>query len=129
MSSAPKTIFFSAMLIGIAASSAIAQIPGAPVLQNAWAAPGMVVALDLGGGSAGSGSTFAGAVGWRDMCACQNVDAGILGPRHVEERFIKQSDFRHVFHDRVLAVNDRVVDWSIQRVVHFSMLFCASEQL
>src|SRR5436309_14618622 len=46
------------------ASSAVAQLPGAPVLQNAWAAPGMVVALDLGVGSAGSGSTFAGAVGW-----------------------------------------------------------------
>jgi hypothetical protein len=41
-----------------------AQMPGAPVLQNAWAAPGMVVALDVGGGSAGSGSTFAGAIGW-----------------------------------------------------------------
>jgi hypothetical protein len=41
-----------------------AQLPGAPVLQNAWATPGMVVALDIAGGSAGSGSTYAGAIGW-----------------------------------------------------------------
>ena len=42
-----------------------AQLPGAPVLQNAWAAPGIVVALDFGGGSGtASGSTVAGAAAW-----------------------------------------------------------------
>src|SRR4051812_12047345 len=32
-----------------------AQMPGAPVLQNAWAAPGIVAAIDYGGGSGGAG--------------------------------------------------------------------------
>jgi hypothetical protein len=41
--------------------AAAAQMPGAPVLQNAWAAPGMVVALDVAGGS---GTMFGGALGW-----------------------------------------------------------------
>jgi hypothetical protein len=50
--------------IGGVVSPTHAQLPGAPVLQNAWATPGMVVALDIAGGSAGSGSTYAGAIGW-----------------------------------------------------------------
>jgi hypothetical protein len=42
-----------------------AQMPGTPVLQNAWASPGIVIAADLGGGSGSAGgSTFAGAVAW-----------------------------------------------------------------
>lgn len=42
-----------------------AQLPGTPVLQNAWATPGIVVALDFGGGSgASSGATYAGALAW-----------------------------------------------------------------
>jgi hypothetical protein len=36
-------------------------MPGAPVLQNAWASPGLVVAADFAGGS---GSLYGGAVGW-----------------------------------------------------------------
>jgi hypothetical protein len=48
----------AALAIGLPAG---AQMPGAPVLQNAWAAPGMVVALDVAGGS---GTMFGGAVGW-----------------------------------------------------------------
>lgn len=44
---------------------ASAQLPGTPVLQNAWAAPGIVVALDIGGGSGNSrGSAYAGAAAW-----------------------------------------------------------------
>lgn len=39
-----------------------AQMPGAPVLQNAWAAPGIVVAADIAGGS--GSSVYAGALGW-----------------------------------------------------------------
>ena len=42
-------------------STASAQMPGAPVLQNAWAAPGIVVALDIAGGS---GTLYGGAIGW-----------------------------------------------------------------
>jgi hypothetical protein len=33
-----------------------------PVLQNVWASPGMVGAIDIGGGS--DGTTYAGAIGW-----------------------------------------------------------------
>jgi hypothetical protein len=47
-----------------ATTPARGQMPGVPVLQNAWAAPGIVLAIDFGGGSTGSGSTFAGAAGW-----------------------------------------------------------------
>lgn len=38
------------------------QIPGAPVLQNAWATPGIVAAIDLGGGA--GGSVYAAAASW-----------------------------------------------------------------
>lgn len=41
------------------------QMPGTPVLQNAWAAPGIVLAVDIGGGSSkSSGSTYGGAAAW-----------------------------------------------------------------
>jgi hypothetical protein len=39
-----------------------AQMPGVPVLQNAWATPGIVVALNAGGGS--KGSVWGGALSW-----------------------------------------------------------------
>ena len=38
-----------------------AQMPGAPVLQNAWASPGIVIA---GNFASGSGSLYGAAVGW-----------------------------------------------------------------
>lgn len=44
------------------ASAAQAQLPSAPVLQNAWAAPGIAVAADLAGG--GDGTIYALAAGW-----------------------------------------------------------------
>lgn len=44
------------------ATPAGGQIPGAPVLQNAWATPGIVGALDVGGGS--GASVYAAAVSW-----------------------------------------------------------------
>jgi hypothetical protein len=37
-------------------------MPGAPVLQNAWATPGIVAALDVAGGS--DGSVYAAAASW-----------------------------------------------------------------
>jgi hypothetical protein len=68
MRSATKELFRVVAPAIVAISGAVpfaqAQLPGAPVLQNAWATPGMVVALDIAGGSAGSGSTYAGAIGW-----------------------------------------------------------------
>jgi len=45
----------------LAASTAVAQMPGAPVLQNAWASPGMVGAVNI---AAGDGSTYAAAASW-----------------------------------------------------------------
>jgi hypothetical protein len=44
------------------AEHAAAQMPGAPVLQNAWAAPGFVAAANFGGGS--DGSVYAAAGSW-----------------------------------------------------------------
>ena len=49
-----------AALMGAAIAGA--QIPGAPVLQNAWATPGLVGALDIGGGA--DGSVYAVAGSW-----------------------------------------------------------------
>lgn len=43
-------------------AEAAAQMPSAPVLQNAWAAPGFAVAADLAGG--GDGTVYALAGGW-----------------------------------------------------------------
>src|SRR5438132_504432 len=45
----------------LAASASEAQMPNSPVLQNAWASPGLVTALDVAGGSHGSVYGLAGA--------------------------------------------------------------------
>lgn len=58
----------------LGASSAQSQMPGAPVLQNSWAAPGIVVAGNIAGGS---GSTvYAGAVGWAPSNGRFHVSGG-----------------------------------------------------
>jgi hypothetical protein len=54
--------------------AAVAQLPNAPVLQNAWAAPGIVVAANLAGGS--EGSVYAGAAAWAPASARFQVSAG-----------------------------------------------------
>ena len=46
----------------VALPAAKAQMPGAPVLQNAWATPGIVAAVDIAGGS--DGTVYAGAASW-----------------------------------------------------------------
>jgi hypothetical protein len=51
----------AAVFVVATSSSLTAQMPGAPVLQNAWASPGMVVAVDIAGGS---GALYGGALGW-----------------------------------------------------------------
>jgi hypothetical protein len=48
-----------AVLAVVAATSAGAQIPNSPVLQNAWATPGVSGAINITGGS--DGSVYAGA--------------------------------------------------------------------
>jgi hypothetical protein len=59
----------------VAASSAEAQIPGAPVLQNAWATPGFVGALNVAGSS--GQSVFAGAAGWSPGSGRFQVSGGV----------------------------------------------------
>ena len=61
MKASIKKTFAALSLVVATAATVRAQMPGAPVLQNAWAAPGMVVALDVAGGS---GTMYGGAVGW-----------------------------------------------------------------
>jgi hypothetical protein len=62
-----------AAAVVVAASPAAAQMPGAPVLQNSWAAPGTVVALDIAGGS---GTLYGGALGWAPASGRFQLSAG-----------------------------------------------------
>src|SRR5437762_12780543 len=55
-------IRIGAIALTVLAGSAEAQLPGAPVLQNVWATPGVVGAFDLAGGS--GGSVYAAAGSW-----------------------------------------------------------------
>src|SRR3954463_2255952 len=62
-----RSLLWAARLIGLlalcgVATSADAQIPGAPVLQNAWASPGIVGAVNFAGSS--GQSVVAAAAGW-----------------------------------------------------------------
>jgi hypothetical protein len=70
---------FACVAVAVA-MPAMAQLPGAPVLQNAWAAPGIVGALDLAGGGGGggraSGGTYAVAAGWAPANARFQISAG-----------------------------------------------------
>ena len=61
--------------IGAVASSAEAQMPGAPVLQNAWATPGIVGALNVAGSS--GQNVVAAAAGWTPGSARFQVSGGV----------------------------------------------------
>jgi hypothetical protein len=61
------------------AGSAAAQMPGVPVLQNAWATAGIVGAVDFGGGS--DGSTYAAAVGWTPNTGRFQISGGVGAQR------------------------------------------------
>lgn len=52
----------AAAFAGSVGTTAAAQMPGVPVLQNAWAAPGIVVAANYAGGS--RNSVFVAAAAW-----------------------------------------------------------------
>ncbi|HJQ22128.1 MAG TPA: hypothetical protein VJ867_17455 [Gemmatimonadaceae bacterium] len=52
------------LALSACAAAAVAQVPGAPVLQNAWANPGLAVAANFGGGSGQSFYGLAGAMGF-----------------------------------------------------------------
>jgi hypothetical protein len=58
------TVILATAFSAVVASPTIAgaQIPGAPVLQNAWATPGIVGAVDIAGGS--DGTVYAAAASW-----------------------------------------------------------------
>lgn len=57
------------------ATRAAAQMPGAPILQNAWASPGIVSALNFIGGS--NGSIYGAAVSWAAASARLQLSGGI----------------------------------------------------
>lgn len=62
------------------AATAGAQMPGMPVLQNAWATPGFVAAANFGGGS--DGSVYALAGGWTPGSARFQFSGGV-GARNI----------------------------------------------
>jgi hypothetical protein len=57
-----------------------AQMPGAPVLQNAWVTPGFVAGIDYAGGS--DGAVYALAASWGTKTGRFGLSGGI-GSRHV----------------------------------------------
>ncbi|HVX41115.1 MAG TPA: hypothetical protein VHB25_16225 [Gemmatimonadaceae bacterium] len=61
-------------LVCTVAAVAGAQMPGAPVLQNAWASPGIVGAIDFAGGA--DGSLFGAAASWTPASGRFEVSGG-----------------------------------------------------
>src|SRR2546423_1310136 len=59
------------MFAGVAQS----QMPNTPVLQNVWANPGLVGAMDLAGGS--TGSIYAAAASWSPGAARLQLSGGL----------------------------------------------------
>lgn len=59
----------------IVAASADAQMPSAPVLQNGWAAPGVVGAVNVAGGS--SGTIYAAAGAWGSASGQVQLSGGV----------------------------------------------------
>ncbi len=53
---------------------ATAQIPGSPILQNTWATPGFVGAVNVSGGA--GGTTYAAAVSWSPGMAHVELSGG-----------------------------------------------------
>src|SRR3954462_11617157 len=75
-----RTCVAAAALMVALSSTLTAQMPGAPVLQNAWASPGMVVAVDIAGGSR---TLYGGAVGWAPSAGRFQFSGGVgsLSPK------------------------------------------------
>ena len=63
-----------AIVVAIRAASADAQLPGVPVLQNAWATPGLMIAVDAGGSD--SRGVLAAAASWAPMSRIQLSGGG-----------------------------------------------------
>ena len=64
-------------LLLFAATEASGQMPGAPVLQNAWTLPGIVAAFNYGGSS--DGSVFAAAAAWTPASGHYQLSGGAGG--------------------------------------------------
>jgi hypothetical protein len=65
----------AALLVAAAGPPALAaQLPGLPVLQNAFAGPGLAAAVNAGGGS--GGTAYAAALGWAPGSARFQVSLG-----------------------------------------------------
>jgi len=58
----------------VVAASADAQMPGAPVLQNAWATPGIVGAVNIAGGS--DATVYAAAAAWSPGSGSYQLSGG-----------------------------------------------------
>lgn len=71
MRPARKMAFLAMVIIPAIAR---AQMPGAPVLQNAWAAPGIVVAANFASGS--GNSVYGGAAAWAPASGRFQVSGG-----------------------------------------------------
>ncbi len=69
-----RMIAVAAAAVAASAVGVGAQMPGAPVLQNAFVAPGMVFAVDGGGGD---GAVYAGAVSWAPGNARFQLSGGV----------------------------------------------------
>src|SRR5688572_16813861 len=55
-------------------SAVCAQLPGLPVLQNAFVGPGFAAAVNAGGG--GDGTAYAAALGWAPRSARFQISVG-----------------------------------------------------
>lgn len=66
----------AAYIVGmvLASMKAGAQMPSAPVLQNAWATPGIVGAINIGGGS--DGTVYAAAASWTPTSGRFEISGG-----------------------------------------------------
>jgi hypothetical protein len=58
----------------LAAATVQAQLPGAPVLQNVWATPGLVGAVNVAGG--GGSTVYAAALSWTPAAGHLQVSGG-----------------------------------------------------
>src|SRR5437763_3625286 len=74
---------FGRVLVGLTAlaASAAAQVPGAPVLQNAFANTGLAVAANFGGGG---GQTFYGAAAALGLGGGRLQLSGAAGASHAK---------------------------------------------
>jgi outer membrane scaffolding protein for murein synthesis (MipA/OmpV family) len=70
----PACVVAAILAIVVSGPDAAGQLPGLPVLQNAFVGPGFAAALNVGGG--GDGTTYAAALGWAPRSARFQVSVG-----------------------------------------------------